>query len=211
MKIRNTVSLLIAAPLTLGSAGCALETVEGTADEDTAVDETEAATVRGICPATVPAALNPDPNQTIKGRINGVGVQIYVCLSTASVPSPTWTFVAPQANLLTDGGYLVGTHFIGPTWQDNDGSSVAASRVAGATVDATAIPWLLLKATSHSDERGYFKDITSIQRLNTVGGIAPASGCDADHLGAIVQVPYSAEYVFYKTKARGKVSQCKAS
>jgi hypothetical protein len=161
------------------------------------------------CPAGVPAALKPDADQTIKGALNGVGVQIYMCTGT-SAGATAWTFVAPQANLLTDSGNLVGTHFIGPSWQGNDGSLVTASKLAGVSVDAAHLPWLLLKATA-ADESGIFDDITSIQRLATVGGNAPTTGCDAEHLGSIVQVPYSAEYVFYKKKTHGKVKQCSGS
>jgi len=107
-------------------------------------------------------------------------------------------------------GTLIGTHFIGPTWQGNDASSVVGAKVAGVAVDATAVPWLLLKATSNSGN-GRFSDVTSIQRLSTVGGIAPSTVCDATKLGAIAQVPYTAEYVFYKTTNRAKVKQCAGS
>jgi hypothetical protein len=37
-----------------------------------------------------------------------------------------------------------------------------------------------------------------IQRLNTVGGVAPAEPCDAKTVGSKKAVPYSADYVFYK-------------
>ena len=207
MQNRNIVSLVVVSLIGLSSAGCALETLDQAPDVDETVSESEAAH-RSLCPADVPAALTPDPDQTLKGIVNAVGAQVYVCTSTPSSPTPAWTFMAPQANLLADNGRLLGTHFIGPTWQDNDGSSVQGSKLAGATVDGTAIPWLLLKATTHAGD-GYFSDVTSIQRLSTVGGNAPSTGCDAEHLGAISQVPYSAEYAFYKTKTRGKVVQCK--
>ena len=39
---------------------------------------------------------------------------------------------------------------------------------------ASAIPWLLLTAKSNGPE-GSFSNVTSIQRVNTVGGIAPAT------------------------------------
>ncbi|HTQ03639.1 MAG TPA: DUF3455 domain-containing protein [Polyangiaceae bacterium] len=169
---------------------------------------TEADTLKAadVCPAGVPAALAPAADQTIKGKYDAVGVQVYMCNGLAA--GPAWTFVAPQANLMKDNGKFVATHFIGPTWQGNDGSSVVGAKAASATVDATAVPWLLLTATSHATDDGFFEDVTSIQRLATVGGIAPATGCDASHLGAIGQVPYSAEYVFYKTKSKGNVQQC---
>lgn len=163
-----------------------------------------------ICPASVPATLTPAADQTLASKLTGVGVQIYMCVAnnTPTGTTYTWTFVAPSANLLNDEGKLVGTHFIGPTWQGNDGSSVAAAKVAGAGVDPSAVPWLLLKATTHGTESGRFDDVTSIQRLSTVGGIAPAEGCDSGHVGSIAQVPYSAEYVFYRTKDHGAVKQC---
>ena len=186
----------------LALGGCSTAGVAS--DEPLAEEE---AAISYECPAGVPAALKPAADQTIDRVLNGVGVQIYMCTSTAS-GTPAWTFVAPQANLLTDSGKLVGTHFIGPTWQGNDESSVQASKIAGATVDSSALPWLLLGATGHSNECGIFQDVTSIQRLATVGGNAPTTGCDADHYGSIVQVPYSADYVFYKTKTRGRVVQC---
>ena len=157
-----------------------------------------------VCPADVPAALTPLPDQTLKMVFAGIGVQIYICNATAT--GFGWTFVAPQANLLREDGSLVGTHFIGPTWQGNDGSSVKGTKVASVTVDPTSIPWLLLAGTPSGD--GRFADVTAIQRLSTVGGIAPATPCDATKLGTIAQVPYSAEYVFYKTKDEGRVKQC---
>jgi len=130
-----------------------------------------------------------------------------MCTQGAS-GSFAWTFVAPQANLLSDEGRLVGTHFIGPTWQGNDGSAVVGQKVAAATVDTSAIPWLLLKGIPHGTERGRFSDVTSIQRLSTVGGLAPADACDGTHIGSIAQVPFSAQYVFYKAKLRGEVKVC---
>jgi len=55
---------------------------------------------------------------------------------------------------------------------------------------------------------GRFSDVTSIQRLSTVGGLAPTDGCDAAHISSIAQVPYTAQYVFYKAKTRGAVKVC---
>jgi hypothetical protein len=42
--------------------------------------------------------------------------------------------------------------------------------------------------------------VTSIQRLNTKGGKAPASGCDAAHTDQELRVPYSADYAFFTAK-----------
>jgi hypothetical protein len=212
MNIMNQKALVLVAGIgacaAMGctAAGSAEAVMDGTVTEEAAEVSTD------ICPAGVPATLKPAADQSIKSKLNAVGVQVYVCgLTVANPTTPSWVFVNPQANLMNDCGELLGTHFIGPTWQSHDGSSVVGSKVAGATVDSTALPWLLLTATSHADTDGYFKDVTSIQRVATVGGNAPATGCDATTLGTILQVPYSAEYVFYKTKTKGKIVQCGGS
>ena len=85
---------------------------------------------------------------------------------------------------------------------------MVGAKAAGSSVDASAVPWLLLKATSNGPISGKFSDVTSIQRLSMVGGIAPSTPCDASNLASIAQDPYTAQYVFYKTKTHGKVVQC---
>ena len=199
----NHPKLVVCFAISVGfvASGCAAEPPQ--TEESNSTEETLSS---NVCPAGVPAALAPAADQTIKASLTGVGVQIYICNATPS--GFGWTFVAPQANLLDDCDKLVGTHFIGPTWQGNDASSVAAAKVAGATVDASAVPWLLLKATSNGQVPGKFSDVSSIQRLSTVGGIAPSTPCDGSNLGSISQVPYTAQYVFYKSKTHGKVVQC---
>ena len=41
------------------------------------------------------------------------------------------------------------------------------------------------------------KGVTSLQRLSTKGGRAPATGCDAQHKGQEARSHYSALYIFY--------------
>ena len=96
----------------------------------------------------------------------------------------------------------MGKHFAGPSWESTDGSRVIGKAVANApSPDADAIPWLLVSVVSHEGTAaGVLSRATSIQRLNTKGGKAPASGCDASHAGQEVRVPYSAEYLFYAPK-----------
>ena len=171
------------------------------------VTTSEEALSSSICPVGVPVTLAPAADQTIKSSLTGVGVQIYMCSSTSG-GTFAWAQVAPRANLLDDCDKLVGTHFIGPTWQGNDASSVSAVKQAAANLDPSAVPWLLLKVTGNGPIAGKFSDVTAIQRLSTVGGIAPSTPCDLASAGVIAQVPYTAQYVFYKTKTHGKVVQC---
>jgi hypothetical protein len=124
------------------------------------------------------------------------GVQIYAC--TAAAAGPAWTLKAPEAVLRDRAGAPVGTHSAGPTWAAADGSAVVGAKVAGATPDASAIPWLLVRATSHAGQ-GRMAQVTFVQRVGTVGGLAPAGGCDAAAAGAgaVTRVPYTATYCFY--------------
>jgi hypothetical protein len=45
-----------------------------------------------------------------------------------------------------------------------------------------------------------FKGVTYIQRVDTVGGAAPAEGCDRAHVGKEVAIDYQAEYYFYASR-----------
>jgi len=130
---------------------------------------------------------------------HGVGVQIYSCNATPS--GFNWGFVAPRANLYDDNGTLVATHFGGPTWRARDGSTVVGQRVDGVTVDATAIPWLKLSAVSPTAgaDGDRLANTTFIQRTATTGGLVPpAADCNATTAGATVEIPYTADYYFWK-------------
>ena len=122
-----------------------------------------------------------------------IGVQVYKWNGTS------WAFVAPIAILYGDAGYngQVGIHYAGPTWESNSGSKVVAARVEGCTPDLTAIPWLKLKAVSTSGP-GIFSSATYVQRVNTTGGLAPTT--PGSTIGEVVQVPYTAEYYFYRAE-----------
>jgi FtsP/CotA-like multicopper oxidase with cupredoxin domain len=101
-----------------------------------------------------------------------------------------------RAQLFDEAGRKIGSHFAGPTWRWSDGSQVTAKPVANATPDPESIPWLLLTATNHTGD-GVMKNVSSIQRLQTKGGKAPANGCDESHRGAQARVPFTADYYFY--------------
>jgi hypothetical protein len=130
---------------------------------------------------------------------HGKGVQIYRC--DAAAGGFAWTFVAPRADLTGNRGRVIIKHFGGPTWQAGDGSKVVGSVVSNVPVSPTAIPWLLLSATTTPAPGGggLLAGTTFVQRLLTVGGVAPAaSTCGAANLGATAEVPYTAEYVFWR-------------
>jgi hypothetical protein len=131
-------------------------------------------------------------------------VQVYV--ATASTNSPTgfaWTFREPIAVLFDADENVVGIHyaFAGPTrpaWESESGSRVVGARsVAPVTVDTNAIPWLILSAVpTNTVGPGIFERTTYIHRVNTTGGLAPATPPTA--AGQEASVPYTAEYFFYR-------------
>jgi hypothetical protein len=150
----------------------------------------------------VPPDLMPPAGAVLLIELGARGDQIYTCAAKPEDPATfVWIFKAPQAELFNDRGEVVGSHFAGPTWQAQDGSSVKGAVVARANARSqNAIPWLLLEATSHGGD-GVFSTITHIQRLDTKGGVAPSKGCDATHAGEEVRVPYKATYAFYNPAA----------
>lgn len=128
---------------------------------------------------------------------HATGVQIYRCNEATNA----WDFVAPRADLYDDNGKVVTRHFGGPTWQAKDGSFVVGRRENGVSVDATAIPWLLLSASSTASGPAGDRLVgtTFIQRTATTGGRAPAAAdCNAGTAGSTVEVAYTADYHFWK-------------
>jgi hypothetical protein len=119
------------------------------------------------------------------------GVQIY------RWNGASWVFQAPNASLYSDAGEngVVGTHYAGPTWESRSGSKVVGAVVDRCTPRPDAIQWLSLRAVS-TNGPGIFHRVTFIQRVNTTGGMAPTEPGDVP--GEIAEVPYKAEYYFYR-------------
>jgi hypothetical protein len=147
------------------------------------------------CSADVPAALQAPAGNAFAFEFRAEGAQVYGC--AASGGAFAWALQGPDATLVGPDGLVGGKHYAGPTWEAGDGSKVAGAKVEGATPDPAAIPWLLLRATSHAGG-GRMGDVTFVQRVMTSGGNAPAGGCDASHTGAVARVPYRAIYCFYR-------------
>ena len=146
-------------------------------------------------PSEVPTNLEVPAGNSEFLRATGRGVQIYTCEQTVE-GGPEWTLTAPSAVLENESGF-VSSHGAGPSWTATDGSSVVGSKLAENPSPAeNAVPWLLVQAEPRG--AGAFDQTTLIQRLDTVGGVAPADGCGAKTLGAQTRVPYSATYVFFR-------------
>jgi hypothetical protein len=140
----------------------------------------------------VPDNLKPAANESLAQVVPAKGVQIYECREQK------WVFVAPQADLFDRAGKKIGTHYAGPHWEAADGSKVVGAVKARADApQAGSIPWLLLGAKSVGPQ-GAFSGVTSIQRVATTGGTAPAGQCA--QAGARARVDYTAEYYFFTAR-----------
>jgi len=164
-----------------------LSLVAGCASSPTAID--------------VPAKLQPGASESLALIVPAKGVQIYECRAKKDQAGQyEWAFVAPEAELFDARGAKIGKHYAGPHWESNDGSKILGTVKERADAPRSdAIPWLLL--TSKSDgPAGSFSKVTSVQRLNTVGGVAPGGGCSQSNAGAVGRVSYTADYYFFTAK-----------
>lgn len=167
-----------------------------------------------ISPPPVPAAIRVPAGHKPFLAGHAVGTQGYVCI--AAVSGYLWSPFGPQATLFDADGQQVVSHFLSPTpysllpaptWLHSRDSSavwgqVLASSTDGAFVAPGAIPWLLLEAAVVGEgPTGGNKLLKTrfIQRVNTVGGKAPTTGCTgAQDIGQRALVPYEADYFLFR-------------
>lgn len=148
--------------------------------------------------ASLPQKLKVAADESLAMIVPAKGVQIYECRAgKAQDGAYEWAFVGPEAELFDTRGMKIGRHYAGPSWEAIDGSKIVASVKASADSPVEgAIPWLLLGAKSVGPE-GAFSHVSSVRRVNTVGGIAPGRSCFAAAAGTLARVPYTADYYFF--------------
>lgn len=123
------------------------------------------------------------------------GEQIYQCALKQG--EYIWETQAPDAQLFDDQGKLVGNHSAGPVWEYKKGSRVVGRVLKKVDIQPElSISWLLVEIVSHQGD-GLFSNVDFINRINTHGGLAPTSGCNANHLGSEKRIAYTADYIFY--------------
>ena len=174
-----------------------------------------AAHAQVVTPPPVPPGLEVDPPNQAFLVGHAVGTQNYACQPSPSIGQVAWTLFTPEATLFNDQREQIITHFNSPnpdedrtvraTWQDSqDTSTVWAKAVASASVTPGAIAWVKLQvvgAQAGPTGGDTLSGTTFIQRLNTVGGLAPSTGCDLPtDIGNKAFIPYRADYFFYRSQ-----------
>lgn len=101
--------------------------------------------------------------------VSSTGVQIYDCRAD-SKGQLSWQFREPLATLIHD-GKTIGRHFGGPNWQLDDGSEIVGKVIAqspGATPKDISL--LKFDVLNHLGN-GVLSKVTSVQRVDTLGGV----------------------------------------
>ena len=176
-----------------------------------------------ITPPPVPPEIQVPEGNVVFLVGHGAGTQNYSCLpcdpsKPGCANGVAFALFTPQATLFNDQLEQVTTHFFSPnpfennkviraTWQHSRDTSTVWGQVIGSSTDPNfvkpgAIAWLLVKnvgALAGPTGGDKLTKTTFIQRLNTVGGVAPSLGCSSQaDIGRQAFVPYKADYFFYR-------------
>jgi hypothetical protein len=155
----------------------------------------QAGEARTMAVATAVGASGPfaAPGEVPVATVRAAGAQIYQC-EFDSAGNLIWRFREPIATLLID-GKTVGRHYAGPSWEMADGITLRGKVVDSVpAANPDDIPALKLEVTAQRGT-GALAGVTTIQRINTKGGVADKS-CPS--YGALLSVPYTADYAFYR-------------
>ena len=176
-----------------------------------------AAHAQNLTPPSVPGTLQPPDGNEVFFIGHAFGTQDYVCAASGS--GVAFVLTTPEAVLFDNPARRVINHFFSPnpveggvvraTWQSTRDSSVFWGKLVKSATFLTdpdfvaqdAIAWLLLSQAGVLEGVGGGNTLsvaTFVQRVNTVGGLAPSVGCNsASDIGHTAFVPYEADYVFF--------------
>jgi len=179
----------------------------------------QVAQAQRLTPPPVPDRLHVADGNEVFLIGHAFGTQDYVCAASGS--GVAFVLTTPEAVLFDNPARRVINHFFSPnpleggtiraTWQSTRNSSVFWGKLVHAATFATdpdfvaqdAIAWLLLSRAGVLEGSGNGDNLavaTFVQRVNTVGGLAPSIGCNSPaDIGKTAIVPYEADYVFYKS------------
>jgi hypothetical protein len=123
------------------------------------------------------------------------GEQIYACTRQAD---GSFAYTQHNVSARLQGG--IRHSFVNdvagpPQWIARDRSAVTGKVLTRTLNGAGNIPELDLDAAQTGASSGLFAGVVEIERLNTVGGVAPTGACDPARQPT-AKVPYEADYVF---------------
>ena len=129
------------------------------------------------------------------------GVQVYECRGAPGTPGGyMWKFTNPDATL-SDGSGSVARNVTATVYEaTGDRSSITATVLASQPAGSDNLPWTAMRAQALAEE-GLFAGVTSVQRVNTHGGVAPRDGCGESTVGSEARVDFTADYYFYRRRA----------
>ncbi len=149
--------------------------------------------------AGLPAAVQVPAGNKVAMETVGVGEITYQCSAKKDMADQfEWVFVGPDAKLNDRSGKQIGKYYGPPaTWENMDGSKLTGTQVAVSPSAPGNIPNQLVKANPAMGS-GAMTGVTYIQRVNTMGGVAPSMACTAGNMGSKQIVKYQSDYIFYK-------------
>lgn len=149
--------------------------------------------------ASLPDAVKTPSGHAVLLETAAAGDITYQCRAKKDMAAQfEWAFVGPDAGLKDRSGKVIGRYYGPPaTWESTDGSKVIGTQVAVAPNGDANIPLQLVKANPAMG-MGAMQGVSYIQRVATVGGIAPKAVCGPTTDGAKQLVPYQADYIFYR-------------
>jgi len=138
----------------------------------------------------------PDDREPVL-KLAARGAQVFRCEKRDG--QGAWVFRQPDAELLDAAGKVVGRHGANFSFEHVDGSRLVATIAAhDEAPKPTDLRWLLM--TTRSFGKGAFEGVTHVQRINTAGGMPPAS-CDAAHAGRVLRIDFTSDFLFYRPRA----------
>jgi hypothetical protein len=151
-----------------------------------------------LSPPAVPPRLQASALEEPAFALRASGVHVYECRPSLN-GGFQWVFTNPDATL-SDGRASRALETTPNAFESSeDRSSVTGIVRAAAPAGSDNLPWVLMGAGSPS-ETGLFAGVTSVQRVNTSGGVAPANGCGESTAGTESRVAFTADYYFYKRR-----------
>jgi hypothetical protein len=154
-------------------------------------------------PSGIAPGLRASADEEPVFMLSAEGAHVYQCGQAAGDANAyAWRFTAPDATLY-EGTRSIGSHHVPNLWEStSDRSSVSGVLRSTQSAGGDNLPWALYRAQPLASS-GMFAGVTSIQRVNTAGGVAPVVGCTAANAGAETRIPFTAEYYFYKPRGAG--------